>query len=181
MQASRTLTSLSAFAYALKSLDFPFKFYSNPFYIYLINVRKLFFLFVTMQPMTKHCLFITCVTHIAELTIKRLWTLSKVFLNWISLSASVTHNWFCGNHISGRIYNRDGLYRHNHKLIIRLYNKFTLQAFPWLDSLLSNYTVGSAGDAAVPSVPHWVSLVRRQTRYLAGCVGGAWRRGSDVE
>lgn len=43
MQASRTLTSLSAFAYALKSLDFPFKFYSNPFYIYLINVRKLFF------------------------------------------------------------------------------------------------------------------------------------------
>lgn len=59
------------------------------------------------------------IPYIAELTIKLLWTLGKVFLNLISLPASVTQNWFCGNHMSGRIYNHDGLYRHNHELIIR--------------------------------------------------------------
>lgn len=83
--------------------------------------------------MTKHSLFLTCVTHSAELTIKLLWTLGKVFLNLISLSASVTQNWFCGNHISGRIYNHDGLYRHNHELIIR-----------WIISLLFRRSPGLA-------------------------------------
>lgn len=133
-----------AFAYAPKFSDFPFKSQSNLFDIYLMQNIKVFFFFLTCNLSNTLC-YPNVSRGIEKLTIKLPWTLSKVVLNLMSLSASEPKVIWLPLQIQPRAYIR---------YMVGLLNR-RCPGF-----VLCNYPVGLVG-GAVPTVTHWVSLLRR--------------------